>query len=111
MPGQHPKNLQDYIPAMADQGIPNVVATPNPGVGLQYASFTMGSAPDDFVFADNGLSDMADGTYEVVVLNQTDAADQGVISAKTTKQFTITGPDQNDVVTLIIVGKLKNQVG
>lgn len=110
MPGSHPKNLQDFLPALFDQGIPNVVATPGPGVGLQFARFTMGSAPDDFVFADNGLGDMEDDQYEVIPWNQSDVADQGVISAKTTKQFTITGPDAADEVTLIIVGRLKNQV-
>jgi len=111
MPGQHKKDLKDYIPVLADQGIPNVVATPKPGVGLQVAEFTMASAPDDFVFADNGLEDMADGNYHVILHNQTDVADDALISAKTSKQFTITGPDASDVVTLLIVGKLKAQIG
>lgn len=111
MTGQHPKNLSDYIPALDDQGIPNVVGTPGSGVSLQFARFTMGSAPDDFVFADNGLTDMADDAYEVFPWNQTDVADQGVISAKTTKQFTITGPDAADEVSLLIVGKLQGQLG
>ena len=117
MPGQHPKNLKDYIPALADQGIDNVLACPSQGMGIQVASFTMGSAPDDFVFAENTdiagnvCKNMADGNYEVVVLNQSDAADQGVVSAKTALQFTITGPDQNDVVTLVILGRLDGQLG
>jgi hypothetical protein len=111
MAGQHKKNLSDYIPILKDQGISNVLASPNPGVGLQVAEFTMGSAPDDFVFADNGLADMADGDYHVILHNQSDAADDAVMSAKTGQQFTITGPDQSDVVTLLIVGKLKGQLG
>jgi len=115
--GLHPKNMDDYIPPLKDQGVPNLVGTPNPGISIQVASFTMVSAPDDFVFADNRdingnvMSDMADDSYEVIVLNQSDAADQGVISAKTGKQFTITGPDAADVVTLVILGKLKGQLG
>jgi hypothetical protein len=111
MSGLHPKNLSDYLPVLSDQGIPNVVATPGPGVGLQFFRHTMDAAPDTFVFADHGLSDMADDEYEVVPWNQTDVADQGVISAKTTKQFVITGPDAADEVTLIIVGRLANQLG
>lgn len=117
MAGQHPKDLKDYMPALADQGIDNLVASPSRGIGIQVASFTMGSAPDDFVFADNVdiagnvCQDMADGNYEVLVWNQTDVADQGVISAKTAKQFTITGPDAADVVTLLIIGKIAGQLG
>ncbi len=117
MSGSHPKNLKDYIPALADQGIDNVVASPSAGIGVQVASFTMASAPDDFVFADNAdiagnvCKNMADDGYEVIVLNQSDAADQGVISAKTALQFTITGPDSADVVTLLILGKLDGQLG
>lgn len=111
MSGSHPKDLQDYIPVLADQGIKNVIASPIPGVGLQIVSFTTDAAPDDFVFADNGLEDMEDTSYEVVPINQTDAADQGIVSAKTTKQFTVTGPDSGDTLTLVIAGKLKGQLG
>lgn len=111
MPGQLPKDLKDSMPSLADQGIPNVVASPVAGVGLQVAQFTMVTAPDDFVFADNGLVDMADDEYHVLLHNQSDAADDALISAKTTKQFTITGPDAADVVTLLIVGKIKGQLG
>lgn len=117
MPGQHPKDLKDYIPALADQGIDNLVASPSRGMGIQVASFTMGSAPDDFVFGDNTdimgnvCKDMADGNYEVIVHNQSDSADEGVVSAKTAQQFTITGPDLGDVVTLLIMGKIAGQLG
>lgn len=111
MAGQHPKNLKDYLPALDDQGIKNVIASPVPGVGIQVVEFTMGSAPDDFVFSDNGLEDMEDALYHVILHNQTDVADDALISDKTTKQFTITGPDTSDVVTLLIIGKLKGQLG
>lgn len=106
-----PKDLSASMPALEDQGIKNVVATPNKGVGLQVAEFEMVSAPDDFVFADNGLEDMADGNYHVILHNQTDVADDALISAKTSKQFTITGPDAADVVTLLIIGQIKGQLG
>ena len=111
MAGLHAKNLNDYLPELDDQGIKNVIASPIPGVGIQFASFTTDAAPDTFVFGDNGLEDMADADYEVVPINQSDAADQGVASAKTTKQFVVTGPDSGDVLTLVIIGKLKGQLG
>ncbi len=105
----NPKDLHDFIPVLKDQGIKNVVATPVSGLGIQVAEFTMVTSPDDFVFEANGLENMADGTYHVIALNQTDAADQATISAKTAQQFTITGPDAADVVTLLIIGQLSGQ--
>ena len=117
MPGLHPKDLSDYIPALADQGIPNVAGAASPGISIQVASFTMASAPDDFVFADNNdpngrpLVNMADATYEVIVHNQTDVADESLVSAKTASQFTITGADSGDVLTLLIIGRLGGQLG
>lgn len=117
MPGQHPKDLKDYIPALADQGIDNVLASPSRGVGVQVGSFTMVSSPDDFVFEDNldvagnVMKNMADGNYKVLPINNTDAADQATISAETAKQFTITGPDIGDEVVLLIIGKIDGQLG
>lgn len=117
MAGQHPKDMKDYIPVLADQGIDNVVGSPSQGVSIQAGSFTMVSSPDDFVFADNldvsgnAMKNMADGDYEVIAINNTDAADQATISAKTALQFTITGPDAADVVTLLIIGRVAGQLG
>ncbi len=104
------KRADSQIPYCEDQGIPYVAGAAAAGVGLQFASFTTDAAPDTFVFADNGLMNMANATYEVVPWNQTDVADQGVISSKTATQFVITGPDSGDTLTLIIVGKLAGQV-
>ena len=112
MAGLHAKNLNDYLPELDDQGIKNVIASPIPGVGIQFDSFTMGSDPDDYVFADNGLEDMADADYEVVPINQSDATDQAAISAKTVKQFTVTAVGASgNVMTFLIIGKLKGQLG
>jgi len=105
----NPKDLQDYIPVLKDQGIKNVVGSPSTGVSIQVAEFTMVSSPDDFVFADAGLENMADGNYHVLALNQTDATDQATIDSKTAAQFTINGPDAADVVTLLIVGQVDGQ--
>ena len=105
-----PKDAEDLIPFCKDQGLPNLCGAGARGVSIQVAEFEMASAPDDFVFADNGLLDMADGTYHVILHNQTDVADDALISAKTALQFTITGQDTADVVTLLIVGRLKGQL-
>lgn len=110
------KDAKDHIPYCADQGMDNLVGSPSRGMSIQVASFTMGSAPDDFVFADNSdimgntCKNMADGNYEVVVHNQSDPADESVVSAKTALQFTITGADAADVLTLIILGRVAGQL-
>ena len=105
------RDLRNFIPIMDVEGIPNVVATPDRGKSLQACDFTMVTAPDDFVFADNGLSNMADTDYVVICINNTDASDQSIVSAKTETQFTITGADAADVVTVFIFGKLAGQQG
>ena len=110
MAGAMAKDLKDLIPALDDQGIPNVVGSGNQGVSLQFLVFTMGSAPDTVVFADEGLVDMYDGNYAVVAQNQSDVADEATIGTKTGLSFIVTGPDASDVVDLIIVGRLKTQL-
>lgn len=106
-----PKQLDTAIPILKDQGIPNLCGAFAKGVSIQSISHTMAAAPDTFVFDDEGLSDMADTDYIVLPWNQTDVNDQSVISAKTTKQFVITGADAADVVDLLIIGRLKGQLG
>lgn len=106
-----PKDADKHIVYCKDQGLPNLCGAFARGVSIQFCHYTMAAAPDTFVFADNGLSDMADDEYVVFPWNQTDVADQGVVSAKTTKQFVVTGPDAADVVDLLIVGRLKGQLG
>lgn len=111
MPGLHVKDLNDSIPVLDDQGISNVIASPVPGVGFQFTSYIAGAGADVFVFADNGLEDMEDGSYEAVSWNQTSVARLAIVTLKTAKQFTITGQNALDVMTLIVIGKLQGQLG
>ena len=104
------KSAQSQIPYCEDQGISNLAGAFARGVSIQHAIFEMVSSPDDFVFADEGLSSMADATYVVYAQNQTDSTDQAKADGKTTLKFTINGPDIGDVVDLVIVGRLKGQL-
>jgi len=110
MAGLMAKDLKDLIPAMDDQGIKNVTGCPQRGKSLQGATVTVASTPQTITFAEMGLEDMASTSYQVIVQNQTDAADEAVVSAKTVTGFTITGPDASDVIDLLIFGQTKGQL-
>lgn len=102
------KKLSTYDPMMLENGIDYVAAAGKAGVGIQAASFTMVTG-GVFTFEDNGCVNMADTSYQVIVMNQTDIADPATVGTKTTSAFTITGPDNDDVMDIIIVGKLAGQ--
>lgn len=111
MSGAMKKDAKDFIPYCADQGIPNIAGTNAPGVSIQVLPNWSMPAGGAVVFADEGLSDMADTAYAVLLQNQTDVADPGVAGSKAASGFTITGPDQNDVLDIIIIGRLSGQLG
>ena len=102
------KKFKDYDPVMDEHGIEYVCAAGVAGTGVQSKTFTM-VAGGVFNFAAQGLADMENATYQVICQNQTDAADEATIGSKTTAQFTITGPDNDDVLDLVIVGQIAGQ--
>lgn len=110
--GAMPKDLQDYIPALADQGLKNLVGTPARGISVQYLQKAM-PAGGVIVFADEDLDDMANTTYGVFIHNHTDETKQGTCAnaARLVTQITITGPTAADVLDIMIVGQTKDQLG
>jgi len=102
------KKVSDYVPILDDLGIDYVVASNKNGVGVQNLRVAM-PADGIIVFADNGLSDMANDTYCALVQNQTDIADPATVVTAVDK-ITITGPDTGDILNIVIVGTLKGQV-
>ena len=108
----NPKAAKDHLPYFDDQGIPYPAGAGKAGVSIQHKPNWAMISGGVFVFADQGLEDMADGNYSVIIQNQTDAADEATVAAaaKTTTQITIVGPDVADVLDIVIVGRLKNQV-
>jgi len=114
MSGAMKKNAKDFIPYCQDQGIPHLCGAGKSGVSMQKLSGWVMSATGIVNFANQGLVDMdiTNGTYAVLVQNQTDAADEATIAEadKLGHQFTIVGPDTNDVLDIVIVGTLKGQL-
>jgi len=110
--GAMPKDLQDHIPVLADQGMKNLVGSPARGISMQYLQKAM-PAGGVIVFADEGLENMANATYGVFIHNHTDETKQGTCAnaARLTTQITITGPTAADVLDIVIVGQVDGQLG
>ena len=102
------KSAWDHIPFCKDQGIEHLCGAGAGGTSVQRLSFTMeGTGVINFAALD--MPNMEDDDYQVLVQNQTDAADEALISAKAVTGFTITGPDVNDVLDIVIFGTLSGQ--
>lgn len=104
------KSVKDYIPIFDDLGIKNVVAASKNGLGMQFLKIAMPST-GVISLIENGLGEMANTDYGIFIQNQTDVADPGTAVADTVDQITVTGPDTGDILDILIVGKLKGQVG
>lgn len=104
------KKFSDYDPIFREHGIDYPAAAGIPGVGVQSLAFTMVTG-GIVNFAAQGLADMANTTYQVVVNNQTDATATGIVTigTKTTTGFVITGSTNDDVLDIIIVGQIAGQ--
>lgn len=109
MASKLPKDAKDLIPYCEDQGIPNLAGAYARGVSVQHDIYVAGAGADPYVFADEGLSDMADVAYVVIAMNQTAVARPMTATSKAVTGFTLTGQNAADVVDLIIVGRLKGQ--
>ena len=105
----YPQDAHRHLPFLADQGIPNLCGAFAQGVSIQVLRIQM---PADGVinFAANGMSDMENDQYAVLIQNHSDPADEGTVGTRSTLAFTITGPDTNDNLDIIVVGQLKGQL-
>jgi len=108
---QFPKDLDNYIPILKDQGLKNLVGTYKRGESMQHVCTTM-PADGIILFSAFGLSDMANASYAVIVQNHTDVADPGKVARadRLTNKITITGPDTGDELDIVIIGQLKGQL-
>lgn len=106
-----PKNAQEYIPYLKDQGIPNLVGAAARGVSIQVHQVAM-PADGIVVFSTHGLLDMADTNYAVLVHNHTTESKQGKVALadRKTTQITIAGPAENEVLDVVLIGLLKGQI-
>lgn len=103
------KKLSNYIPILKDQGIDYATAAGKAGDGMQHIRVAQsGASPYAFVFADNGLQDMADTEYDVIVQgpNGDERADY---SSRATTGFDITGGADTEDLIVLVMGRIKGQ--
>jgi len=105
-----PKDLKDYIPALRDQGMDNVVGSPARGVSIQVFQAAM-PADGVLVFADNGIQDMANVNYFVMVHNHT-GSNHGIVANadRLLTQIDVQGPTTADILDVVIIGTVKDQL-
>lgn len=103
------KKISDHVPELKKEGIHYVVAAASGGVGIQYATVVQaGAAPFSVVFADIGLSDMADDDY--VAFAQGPNGDERVDqSTRATTGFDVLGGADTETLMIAVIGRLKNQ--
>jgi hypothetical protein len=106
-----PKDAHRHMPFLADQGIPNMAGAFKQGVSIQHLCTTMPNG-GVIVFSANGLGDMENGNYAIIIQNHSDAADEATVArvARLTTQFTIVGPDNGDELDIVVIGQLKGQL-
>ena len=93
-----------FNPVASHNGVDHYLGAGAAGKSLQSLTAAQaGASPYVVVFADHGLSDMADGSYTVVSSGGTDTANHGIAS------FEVTGGVDLQVLNLLIVGQLQNQ--
>ena len=111
MTGKLKKDAADHIPYCADQGMSHLCGATLSGVSVQWKQFTM-VAGGVFNFVNNGLTNMASSAYGVFIQNHSDAADEATVdpATRTQTQFTIVGPDNNDVLDVLIIGPIAGQL-
>lgn len=104
------------FPYGADQGHPYLCAAAKAGVSLQSFSLVLSAGANVIVFADQGLTDMADANYHVYVggeLTLTEGTPNTIatadLSTRTPQGFTLINGVSSDVAHVMIVGQLEGQ--
>jgi hypothetical protein len=104
------KKASNFIPLLKDQGMDYLAGATAPGVSIQVKQITQsGAAPCVVSFAAEGMSDMADTSYVVIVGGETAAAatvDQSTIA---TTGFNIIGGADTEVLHVVVIGRVKGQ--
>lgn len=107
-----PKKISDHVPPLRDQGMDYLAAAAEPGVAVQAKQITqVGAAPFSVVLEDVGMADMADDQYAVLIGGETVGAPKVDQSTITAKGFDILGGADTEVLHVMVVGRLKGQVG
>lgn len=96
----------------ADQGIPHLCGAGAPGISVQQFLMESAGSPETIVFADVGLSNMADGEYLVFVKGHlVETTNVVYASAKTAVGMTLTDGVAAEMQNVLIIGRLAGQLG
>jgi hypothetical protein len=110
--GKAPKKASDHIPWAKDQGIDFLAGAGDHGISIQSKQITQsGASPFSVVFADQDMLDMADATYTVLVGGETVGAPKVDQSTIATTGFDIAGGADTEVLHVLVVGRVKDQIG
>lgn len=102
------KKVSDYIPVLKDLNLNHVAGAADNNTSIQGVTISM-PISGVVAFEDYGLSPMADLNYQVIPINQTNSATPATVAKDSVSQITLDGPAENDVVDIVIVGKLAGQ--
>lgn len=105
-----PKDLKDFIPVLRDQGMDNLIGSPARGMSIQTFQAAM-PADGVLVFADNGIENMEDVNYFVMVHNHT-GSNHGIVANadRLLTQIDVQGPTTDDILDVCIIGTVKGQL-
>lgn len=107
-----PKNTQvGGFAYGADQGMDWITGASKAGLSIQSFRVVSAGAPDTVNFKNLGLSDMSDTSYNVIVQGETAAAVSVDQSTMATTGFDILGGAAAEILHVLVIGRLKNQVG
>ncbi len=110
--GSFPKNTREGgFPYGADQGMDHICGAGAAGQSVVTFSVVSGGTPDTVVFADIGLPDMHDASYQVLVNGETTGAVSVDEDTKATTGFDILGGGSSEVLNVMVGGRVKDQAG
>ena len=108
--GSFPKDTREGgFPYGADQGMDHMCGAGRAGQSVMSFSVVSGGTPDAVVFADIGLPNMANDTYQVLVNGETVARVNVDESTKEVTGFSILGGGGGEVLNVMVGGTVKNQ--
>lgn len=95
-----------------DQGMPYITGAGKAGTSAQYLLKTASGSSEAIVFETEGLMNMADASYVVIVQAEASGSETGAVvdeSTKTTTGFTVLQTAASEVLNIVVFGRLAGQ--
>ena len=101
------KKISNYLPPLKDQGMDYLTAANAAGLSIQTGTVASADTAGDTITL---TSQMANATYMVIIVNETDVARNPSQAAKTTTSFDYGNEVNNaDVLSYVVIGQLDGQ--